>query len=131
MVNPDYAKVPRAAKTEEDILGMLMLHPEMLALPVDGKPLGEADMPTDLGKRIFAYMESCGEGEFSFGGMNADFTESEMSRATYMMVKRKELVCSNDTYMEYVRALRAENAKNTVKSTRSIQDILELKRNQQ
>lgn len=130
MVNPDYAKVPRAAKTEENILGMLMLHPEMIVLSVDGKPLCEADMPTELGKRIFSFIKNCGEGEFSFGGMNEEFTEAEISRASYMMVKRRELSCSNDTYVEYVRALRAENSKNTVQSTQSIQDILELKRNQ-
>lgn len=128
-VNPDYAKLPRAAKIEESVLGILLQRPEMLSLSVDGRRLEETDMPTELGRRILRYMERCGEDGFVFGSMSENFTEAEISRATYMMVKRRDLGCDDDTYMKYVRVLREENEKNTVRSAQSIQDILDMKRN--
>jgi len=130
LVNPDYARIPRAAKTEEDILGMLMLHSELSAVEVDGKALSEEDMPTELGKRILAFILAITDGEFSFGAMNESFSEGEISRAVGMMEKRRNLSASKETYSEYVRALRAENAKNNAHSTFSVKEILEMKRNQ-
>jgi len=130
MVNPDYAKAPRAARTEENILGMLMLQPELIHVQADGMPLSEEDLPTELGKRIFAFIRDSEGNEFSFGAMNERFTEAEISRASLMMVKRRDLSCSDVTYTEYIRALRAENNKNTVRNTQSIREILEMKRNQ-
>ncbi len=132
-VNPDFAGQPKAAKTEEAVLGMLMLHGELGAVSVDGVPLAEADMPTALGKRLFAFLSECraeGADAFSFGAMSETFTQEEISRATHMMVQRRGLSATADTYTAYVRALRGENEKNAVKDTMSLGDILKMKRNQ-
>ncbi len=129
MVNPDYARIPRAARTEEAILGMLMLHPELASETVDGTPLSAEDMPTDLGKRLLTHLMGCGETGFSFGAMNESFTEEEISRAARMMVQRKDLSATSDTYASYVRALRGENRKNEEKDILSVKELLEKKRN--
>ncbi len=130
MVNPDYARIPRAAKTEELILGMLMLHPELISFPVNGQPLSEDNLATELGKRFFVYLSDCGKGEFSFGAMSESFSQDEISRAAGMMEKRRGLSNNSETYAEYVKVLRNENEKNTVQDSQSIKDILERKRNQ-
>ena len=130
-VNPDYARVPKAARTEEVILGMLILHRELAGVSVNGEPLSVNELATELGKRIFTFITKCDPGEFSFGAMNEEFTEAEISRAVGMMEKRRGLNCSSETYSEYVKVLRSENEKNPNDGTLSLDDILKRKRNQQ
>ncbi len=130
MVNPDYARMPKAARLEEMVLGMLMLHRELSGQAVNGLPVSEKDLPTELGKRIFAFLMSCGEGEFSFGAMSQSFQQDEISRAAGMMEKCRDLTVTDHTYAEYLTVLRAETEKTSAQDTQSIKDILERKRNQ-
>ncbi len=129
-VNPDYARMPKAARLEEMLLGMLMLHRELSVYPVNGQTISENDLPTELGKRIFSYLMSCEEGEFSFGAMSESFSQDEISRAAGMMEKCRDLTVTNTTYAEYLTILRTETEKNSAQGTQSIKDILERKRNQ-
>jgi len=129
-VNPDYARVPKAAKIEEMVLGMLMLHGELAAVQVDGSVLTEDQLATELGKRIFSYVSSCGEGEFSFGSMSQSFSQDEISRAVGMTEKCRLLTFSESTYAEYVKALRVEMNQASPAGPLSVKQILERKRTQ-
>jgi len=110
-VNPDFAKVSKAARFEETVLGLIMLRREYIARAVDGVPLREEDMPTSLGKRLFAAIRA-GEdsGGFGFEVLNESFTQDEVSRAEKMRVDRMKLSDNGpDVFDGTVRALRAEN----------------------
>lgn len=113
-VNPDFAKVSKAARFEETVLGMLMLRREYVGRAVDGSPLEEKDMPTALGKRLFAAIRAGEEnGGFGFEVLNESFTQDEVSRAEKMRVDRMKLTDNGpDVFDGTVRALRSENEKN-------------------
>ncbi|MBR5366769.1 MAG: toprim domain-containing protein, partial [Clostridia bacterium] len=114
-VNTDYAKVPRAAKIEEGILGMIFLHPDYLTREPDGRRLKEGDFLTDLGRRLFRFTaENAEGGTFQFGLLNGAFTPDEVSRAAKMLAERADLsVNDGETFDTYVTALREEAAKKT------------------
>ncbi len=126
-VNPDFAKSPKAARLEEDILGMIYIHPEYIIHPVDEKPLCEADFKTDLGRRVFAYAHSHeGEANLASGGLNEVFTPDEVSRIYGMIASRSELGINDEGAFEaYVRSLREEGEK---KEGATLEEILKKKR---
>jgi len=127
-VNPDYAKQPKAARLEENILGMMLLHPDYVTEEVDGIPVTEDDMPTSLGKRLLAFLKKC-DGSFHIGLLNEDFSQDEVSRASRMIAERNELsINDKEAFETYVRSLRQENSKNNVKNDLSLEDLLNNKR---
>ena len=114
-VNTDYAKVPRAAKIEEGILGMIFLHPDYMTREPGGRRLKEGDFLTDLGRRLFRFTaENAEGGSFQFGLLNGAFTPDEVARAAKMLAERADLsVNDGETFDTYVTALREEAAKRT------------------
>ena len=129
-VNPDFAKQPRAARLEEDILGMILLRPEFLMRPTDGRMLETDELPTDLGRRLHAFIrEQSGEGGFSVSMLNESFSMDEISRVSRMMAEQSELNVGDEiSYDTYVRALREENEKNGPDKALSLEALLEKKR---
>lgn len=129
-VNPDFAKQPRAARLEEDILGMILLRPEFLMRPTDGRMLETDELPTDLGRRLHAFIrEQSGEGGFSVSMLNESFSMDEISRVSRMMAEQSELNVGDEiSYDTYVRALREENEKNGSDKALSLEALLEKKR---
>lgn len=129
-VNPDFMRQPRAAKLEEEVLGMLFLHNELLSTELATGSLTGEDFYTDLGKRLFTFLESAVQnGGFSIGMLGESFTPDEVSRATRMFLNRSELP-NNDTgtFQVYAQQLREEVKK--AKSNLSIADIINQKRTQ-
>jgi len=129
-INPDFAKQPRAARLEEDILGMILLKPEYLTRPTDGKMLETDELPTDLGRRIHSFIrEQNDAGGFSVSMLNENFSMDEVSRASRMMAERSELnVSDENTYDTYLRALREENIRSGPDKALSLEDLLAKKR---
>ncbi|MBQ7932200.1 MAG: hypothetical protein IJ334_14450, partial [Clostridia bacterium] len=129
-VNPDFAKQPRASRLEEDILGMILLRPEYLTRPTDGKILETDELPTDLGKRLHAFIrEQNDNGGFSVSMLNENFTMDEVSRVSRMMAERSELNVNDEiSYDTYIRALREENTKNGPDKALSLENLLAKKR---
>ena len=109
-VNPDFAKMPKAARFEETVLGLLFLRKEYLARTVDGSALSVGDFVTDLGRRLFECMCATeNDGGFDMGMLSESFTLDEVSRATYMRQSRENLSDNGEAvFDETVRALRAE-----------------------
>ncbi len=128
-VNPDYAKRPKAAKLEEDILGMLFLKAEYGELAVKQGLLTKEDFFTELGKRLFACVEEgvLGEG-FSMASLSANFTQDEVSRAYRMMAVRTSLPDTEETFRVYAKELR--NEVKQASSTLTLEELLAQKRNQ-
>jgi len=129
-VNPDFAKQPRAARLEEDILGMVLIRPEYLNRPTDGRILETDELVTELGKRIHAFIrEQSGEGGFSVSMLNESFTMDEVSRVSRMIAERSELSVNDEiSFDTYVRALREENAKSSDGKNLSLEEFLAKKR---
>lgn len=129
-INPDYVRQPKAAKLEEDVLGMLFLHGELLETELTGGTLSEEDFYTDFGKRLFRFFENAVQnGGFSIGILGETFTPDEVSRATRMLLNRTELPNNGEeTFRIYAEQLREEvrNAKTNL----SIEDIIKHKRTQ-
>ncbi len=127
-VNPDFVKRPKTARLEEDLLGMLMIHPEYISVKLDGGPaVSESDFFTDLGKRLFSHIKAQTEsGTFSTGSLSEKFTFDEVSRAMRMQNNRRELTNDETAYLTYLEEIRKENAKHDAKAT--LEDIISHKR---
>jgi len=128
VVNPDFAKKPKAARIEEDLLGMLFLHNEYATLCDRENILKEEDFFTDLGKRLFGYLMKAEQaGGFSMAMLGEHFTQEEVARANRMMVQRRELPGNDETtFRIYADTLRQE--KNMVGDAMSLEDLIAAKR---
>ncbi len=128
-VNPDFAKSPKAARIEEDILGILFLKPEFFITEVDGARLSEDDFVTELGRRVFSFAEEQfnESGNVNSGLMNEIFSQNEISRVFSMIAKRNELgINDENAYKASVTALRAE--KDEKNADASLEELLKRKR---
>ena len=125
-VNPDYAKKPKLGRLEEEILGILMLHPEYVSLPIGTSPLCEDDFFTGLGRRLFAFIKNKTELDgFSVGVLPEEFSNDEVSRAVSMQTARRDLTNDAEAYKTYASSLRHEKSKT---SDMSLEDLIKNKR---
>ena len=129
-VNPDYAKQPRAARMEEEVLGMLLLHPEYMTLAERESLLNEEMFPTALGKRIYTWMKArLPEEPVAISYMGEDFTPEEIGRAAKMLAGRSELAGNDEkTFRTYAASLREIARENSADA--SLEDIIHRKREQ-
>ena len=128
-VNPDFAKAPKGARLEENVLGMIFIHNGYISLETDGRSLTEEDFVTPLGKRLFvcAAQNTAGDG-FTPSMLNESFTQDEISRVYKMIAERNELGGNDEeSFRVYVRAMREENEKNA-RGDMSLEDLLAHKR---
>lgn len=125
-VNPDYAKRPRAARLEEDVLGILLLHPEYITHQIGNAPLGENDFVTSLSAKIFkAIAYETERGTFSLSLLSAHITQDELSRAVAMQSARRGLSNGIDAYVTSAQAMREEA---TPKTQLSLEELIKSKR---
>ena len=129
-VNPDFAKQPKGARIEEDVLGMIFIHTHYADRSVDSRPLEENDFVTALGKKLFSYVKDRNaDGGFTFGMLNESFTQDEISRVSQMIAERNELsVNDENSFDTYVRAMRDESEKINSVGEISLEDLLAKKR---
>ena len=90
-VNPDYAKAPSIAKTEEIILGLLMLFPEHQKKVFEAQMLNENDFFTAFNKRVFAFVRAVYENSEQAPDLNEEFSAEEVGRITGMKLARMNL----------------------------------------
>ena len=131
-VNPDYAKRPKAARLEETVLGLVLLRREYLSHPVDGNPIREEDLATELGKRILsAIAEGEETGGFEIGMLNETFSQEEVGRAMRMLNARQMLSGNGEPiFEENLRALRQEMESERQRENSDFLSVLNKKRNQ-
>ena len=112
-VNPEASANIRAAKTEEAILGLMLLKQEHLKTCVE-RVLPEMFV-TAFNRRVFdSLVKSYNEyGKFDIGFIEGDFTLDEISRITRMQSERGRLTANDDVVLdEYISLLSKEKQKN-------------------
>ncbi len=114
-VNPDASKNPKSAAIEENLLGILLLHPELL--PSD-EVLSKDDFVTEFNRRVFEKIRDlCAEGEFDISSMNEYFTGDEASRIFRMRETRSGLSSNGKSALdEQIKALKSEKEAMNVKT---------------
>lgn len=113
-VNPQAATHLRASKTEEILLGLMMLREENIRLAVR-EGLADEDFVTDFSRRVYRQIMAIHEesGRFDMGRMNECFSPEEMSRVSRMLADRTRLSGNGETeMMSTLAALRREAEKN-------------------
>ena len=125
-VNHDYAKRPKLARIEEDVLGILMVHPEYLKLPCPDKSLDAEDFFTDFGKRLFSFIKEAEENDsFSVGSLSQGFNHDEVSRAVKIYHARRDFSNDEHSYKINAEQLIMENSKS---KGSTLEDIIRSKR---
>ena len=113
-VNPDAAKHIKATRTEEAILGMMLMYDDLRArasAPESG--LSSEDFITEFGRRVFDALCELerSDGGFSKALLGQSFTPEEMGRIEKIEIGRRNL--SNNSWevlADCVRALKAEKS---------------------
>lgn len=128
-VNPDFVKAPAIVRYEEAVLGMILLHPELLSEKNKNKvSLTEEDFFSEFGKRVFAFvlMQSQMKADTDSENINEVFTPEEVGRITKMKVSRM-LLTDNSTavFVESVDALKKARTMNQVKTGIHSMDALQ------
>ena len=124
-VNTDAVKNPKAAKAEEAMLGILLLHPEYIdELKKKGTLPSEDAFFTGFGKKVYALMLRLSEnGVFSPEMLGEELSEDEMSRLEKLRMMRRAV--SGNTLKVFDDCLASLKEATAVES---IEDILRKKR---
>ena len=137
-VNPDFAKAPAVVRCEEAVLGMILLHPELLSDKAKHKvSLTQEDFFSSFGKRVFAFVlaQSQLDKDTDSENINEVFSADEVGRITKMKVSRMLLTDnSTDVFAESVEALKkaksTSEAKSGISSLDALQAMILRKKNQ-
>lgn len=112
-INPESSNNIKATKTEEAIIGLMLLKPEHLKTCVD--KLSTDNFVTSFSKKVFesisnAYREY---GRFDIGFIAGDFSLDEISRITKMQSERGRLTVNDEVVLnDYITSLVCEKQKN-------------------
>lgn len=111
-VNVDAAKNIKANRTEEEILGLMLIFEEFRAKAADGfEGLCADDFLTEFGRRVFEAMLELerSEGGFSKAMLGQSFTPDEMGRIEKIELSRRNL-SRNDTqvFSDLIKGLKNE-----------------------
>lgn len=111
-VNTDSVKNAGIVNVEENILGILMLFPEMIVKVKNGKlPLTSEDFFSEFNRKVFDEMmlRCSGTGQFDFGTLGEVFGADEMGRITHMALRRRQLTDNGENVLsDLVGKLRAD-----------------------
>ena len=110
-INPDSAKDPKAAATEESVLGMLLIFDEYRGAVLGGSiALTSEDFVTDFHRRVFDRLMEMERSEygFRFELLGQYFTADEVGRIRQMEVSRQSLTQNGpEVFRSAVDALRS------------------------
>lgn len=135
-VNPEFSKTPGVARTEETVLGLLLLDPNYrAALHKDQPILTEDDFLTSFSRRVFcAVRDRIGDGDWEISALNEDFTPEEIGRVYGMRNRRMQLTDNGEkVFSDCVSALKEAVAKERAADSddpmAALEQILKNKRN--
>ncbi len=135
-VNPEFSKTPGVARTEETVLGLLLLDPNYrAALHKDQPVLTESDFLTAFSRRVFsAVRDRIGDGDWEISALNEDFTPDEIGRIYGMRNRRMQLTDNGEkVFSDCVSALKEAVAKERAADSddpmAALEQILKNKRN--
>lgn len=134
-INTDFSKMPRVARLEETVLGLLQLYPEYRTRTFGDPPLlTEDDFLTELGKRVFRFLRDAeAEDGFDSAMLDTVFSPDEVGRIAGMRVLRLRLSDNSaSVFDECVASLKeavvAEKKKDAPPSFDKLNDLLNSKR---
>ena len=131
-VNPDFARAPEVAANEENVLGLMLVYPEIRNSVVTKKLLTSEDFITDLNRRIFEYLCELDKNS-DLDDVNSRFTVEEVGRITKIKVNRMKFpVNGTEAIDEAVAMLKKSVEKKSSESIQTIDELnklLNLKRN--
>ena len=117
-VNPEAAQHPRAAATEEAVIGLLLIYEEYRNAVQKGEiELGEEHFVTDFYRRVFVSImrRHATEEGLSVALMGSEFTPDEMGRIEKAEVSRRQLShYGPEVFRSSVEALKNEKKRLTV-----------------
>jgi len=124
-INPDFIKAPAAARNEENVLGLLLLHPEHRQKVFTEGLLTEEDFITELNKRIFIYLkEAFNSGDDRFVSMNEVFEPEEVGRISRMKISRMQLSNNGvEILLESIEALKKAVSKKATEKADTIDSL--------
>jgi len=103
-INPEFAKEPKRARDESQIIGILLLHPEMLEV-ID---ITTNDFCTSFGKKVLSEILNIhnSSGVADLGQLSSVFSPEEMGQITKMYIDAKKLFLDSEAYNENIALLR-------------------------
>jgi DNA primase len=127
-VNPDYIKQPAVAKNEENLLGLLILHPEHLKRTVEDKLISSEDFYTELNRRIFDILLECYYEGTDFDVIkNERLTPDEVGRVMRMKVSRMDLSNNGeDVLLDLISALKSSVRRSTSQAAQTFDGLSDL-----
>ncbi len=127
-VNPDYAKAPAIAKSEETVLGLMLLYPEHKKRVFEGGLLSSEDFYTELNKRIFEHLKNVYfSADEAAEDINEAFSPEEVGRITQMKIKRMSLSENGPSILdESIKSLKGSMQRKAAESVSSIDDLNKL-----
>jgi hypothetical protein len=109
-VNPDADTYPRAARAEESLLGVLLLHPDYIKAV--GEKMPAEQMVTAFNRSLYTLLlERSRQGlliELAF--LSGDYDEAAMAYITRMMRDAKERTVSMEDVDNYIAIIREEDS---------------------
>lgn len=112
-VNPDAVKNIKAARAEEAIIGILLIHPEYLAeLKANGQLPTEDEFVTGFGKKVYALMLEYSEsGQFDESVLGQSLSVDEIARLSKLRLERASLVNNTtEVLLSCIESLRKATA---------------------
>lgn len=126
-VNPDFAKAPAVAKSEEVILGLLLLFAEHRKNVFANDLLCESDFFTEFNKRVFNYVKASYENGDVFSDPNEIFTPEEIGRITKIKLSRMNLENNGDEVLqESIKALKSSMQKKSAEKATNADELTKL-----
>lgn len=123
-VNPDFAKAPAVAKSEEVILGLLLLFAEHRKKVFANALISSEDFFTDLNKRIFNYIGDSYKNGDVFSDLNEIFSPEEIGRITKIKLSRMNLTDNGDSVLtDAIKALKSSMQKKNAGKAESADDL--------
>ena len=129
-VNLESAANIKASKTEEAIIGMMLLHEEHIG--ICEKELSPNDFVTSFNRRVYDKIIEIYKsyGKFDIGYVHEDFNVSEISRITKMLIDRQALDSNGADVLEAcINSLKAvKNKDEAASSIDSLEDLFKRKK---
>lgn len=134
-INPEFSRSPGVARTEETVLGLLLLDPNYRAMIHKDEPiLSENDFLTEFSRRVFcAIRDRIGDGDWEISALNEDFSPEEVGRIYGMRNRRMQLSDNGDKlFLDCVASLKEavekERLSNSDDPMAALRQVLENKR---
>ncbi len=121
-VNPDAEKFPRAAQAEETLIGVLILHPDLIGQSAEALPADT--MVTAFNKQVYTYLlERQKKGlliDLPF--FASDFEDAQMAYITRAVQAAKERAFTWAETQSYIAIIREEHALRGLKEPQNLDD---------